>query len=539
MSARLGVLGQTLAATALATMLAVVTAAPAPAATGSLLRNDTGLYPRAIRLEHNGAANGRVLASVVTFGGNPVDGLGAIYESTDAGATFAQVGTVADPEAGDGRGLCCSTLYELPQQIGAMPAGTLLWAASVRADARPMAIRIWKSNDIGRSWSYLSNCVTAPNTRGTWEPEFSVASDGRLVCHYADETDAAHSQKLMKVRSTDGITWTDRSASVASTASGHRPGMPVVRKLPDGRYVMVYEICGLGGQYDCVVHWRDSADGWSWGTPSALGIRPQTVDGKYFTHTPTLAWAPSVGNSSGKLLLVGQILQNANGSVAADNGRTVLVNTEGAHGNWYEIPAPVAVTNPYNNFCPNYSSPLLPSADGARVLEIATDYDGPVCKPYYATASAIGSQDAAGIVSGATYRAVAVISGHCLDVAADSRVPGGNIQQWTCNGLGPQNFVVTHRAEGWYTFVGQNSQLCMDVENGSPDAGADVRQWTCNAAPAQDWRIVNVGRGYYKVVSRASGHCLDVAGGSGAPGANVAQWFCNNLAPQTWRFERR
>lgn len=539
MSTRLGVLGRTLVATLLAGVLAVVTATPAPAATGTLLRNDTGLYPRAVRLEHSGAANGRVVASVVTFGGSPVDGLGAIYESADGGATFAQVGTVADPEASDGRGLCCSTLYELPQQIGAMPAGTLLWAASVRADARPMAIRIWKSNDIGRSWSYLSNCVTAPNNRGTWEPEFSVAADGRLVCHYADETDAAHSQRLMKVRSSDGITWTDRSASVASSTAGHRPGMPVVRKLPGGRYVMAYEICGLGGQYDCVVHWRDSTDGWNWGTPTALGIRPQTVDGKYFTHTPTLAWAPSEGNSSGKLLLVGQILQNANGSVAADNGRTVLVNTEGAHGNWYEIPAPVAVNNPFNNYCPNYSTPLSPSADGARVLEIATDYDGPVCKAYYATGSAIGSQDAAGIVSGATYRAVAVISGHCLDVSADSRVPGGNIQQWTCNGLGPQNFIVTHRADGWYTFVGQNSRLCMDVENGSPDAGADVRQWTCNSAPAQDWRIVNVGRGYYKVVSRASGHCLDVAGGSTAPGANVAQWFCNNLAPQIWRFERR
>ncbi|WP_020388627.1 hypothetical protein [Kribbella catacumbae] len=93
----------------------------AEAATGQLLRDDTGLYPRAVRLQHSGAANGRVLASVVTFVGN-ADGIGAIYESTNDGASFAQVGTVADPSASGGKGLCCATLFELPQQVGAMPS---------------------------------------------------------------------------------------------------------------------------------------------------------------------------------------------------------------------------------------------------------------------------------------------------------------------------------------------------------------------------------------------------------------------------------
>jgi hypothetical protein len=109
------------------------------------------------------------------------------------------------------------------------------------------------------------------------------------------------------------------------------------------------------------------------------------VDGKYFTHAPTLAWSPSVNSPNGKLLLIGQILQNADGSVAADNGRTIFVNTEGSFRNWYEIAAPVAVNNPYNNYCPNYSSPLVPSADGNRVLRLASDYDGGVCKTYYGT----------------------------------------------------------------------------------------------------------------------------------------------------------
>ncbi|GAA1617897.1 hypothetical protein GCM10009744_00580 [Kribbella alba] len=505
------------------------------AATGQLLRNDTGLYPRAVRLEHSGAANGRVVASVVTFVGN-ADGVGAIYESTNGGVSFAQVGTVADPAASGGKGLCCATLFELPQQVGSMPAGTLLWAASVGQDARPMSLRIWKSNDVGRTWSYLSNCATTSSTKGLWEPEFSIAADGRLVCHYSDETDAAHSQKLMEVRSSDGITWTDRSPTVSSPTFGHRPGMPVVRKLPSGSYVMVYEICGLGGQYDCVVHTRTSGDGWNWGSPSALGVRAQTVDGKYFTHAPTIAWAPSAGSPNGKLLLIGQILQNANGSVAADNGRTILVNTEWSNGYWYEIASPVTVNNPYNNYCPNYSSPMVPSADGYQVLQLATDYDGGVCKTYFATGSAVGTQDASGVAN-STYRLVSAQSGHCLDVSADSRVPGGNIQQWTCNNLGPQNFQFSSEGNGYFRLKGQNSQLCVEVASNSSTPGANVQQWNCQDGGWQRWRLVNVGRSYYKLVGQNSNLCLDVAGGSSTPGANVQVWTCNNLQPQTWRLE--
>ncbi|HEY3555933.1 MAG TPA: sialidase family protein [Kribbella sp.] len=363
---------------ALLLIAAALTATPAQAATGQLLRDTVGLYPRAIRLEHSGTANGRILASVVTFDAN--NGLGAIYESTTNGTSFTQVGTVADPRAAAGQGLCCATLFELPRAVGALPAGTLLWAASVGADARPMSLRIWKSNDVGRTWSYLSSCATTTSTRGLWEPEFSVAADGHLVCHYSDETDPAHSQKLMEVRSTDGVTWTDPSPTVASPTVGQRPGMPIVRRLPGGRFVMSYEICGVGGQYDCAVYTRQSSDGWNWGSPANLGVRAQTADGKYFTHAPTIALAPD-----GKVLLIGQILNNADGSVAAGNGRTILTNALSAHGKWSELPAPVAVNNPYNNYCPNYSSPLLVSPDGTSVLELATDYDGTTCKTYFAT----------------------------------------------------------------------------------------------------------------------------------------------------------
>lgn len=507
-------------------------------ANGTPLGSGTGLYPRAIRLEHNGAANGRVLASVVTFNGN--NGIGAIHESTDGGATFRQVGGVADPESAGGQGLCCSTLFELPRQVGTLAPGTLLWAASSGADEqnRRMALRVWRSNDVGRTWSYLSTCATANGTGGLWEPEFSVAADGALVCHYADETDPAHNQKLAAARSYDGVTWQDRRNTVASSWEPDRPGMPMVRRLPDGTYFMSYEICNPGGQYQCVVHYRTSPDGWNWGDPASLGYRPETVDGKYFRAAPTIAWTPAPGGgANGRLLLIGQQLLNRDGTPAADSGRTILANTENGTGPWYEIEAPVHVAAPTATYCPNYSSPLLPSADGRTVLEIATDWDGGVCRPYVATGPVTGSGDAAGVVDGARYRLVNANSGHCLDVAADSRVAGGNVQQWTCNGLGPQAW--TLRAHGdAFTLTGVNSGFCLDVENGSATPGANVRQWYCNAAAAQDWRMQNAGRGYYRLVAKSSGQCLDVSQGSRTAGANVQQWTCNGQQPQLWRLER-
>ncbi|MFD0431479.1 hypothetical protein ACFQ60_42530 [Streptomyces zhihengii] len=178
--------------------------------------------------------------------------------------------------------------------MGNLPAGTLLWASSAGQDeaGRRMALRVWRSNDVGRSWSYLSSCATAGNTGGLWEPEFSVAADGALVCTYADETDPGHSQKLSSARSYDGVRWQDHRDTVASTWSADRPGMPVVRRLPNGTYMMSFEICNPGGQYQCVVHYRTSADGWNWGDPAFLGYRPQTVDGKYFRAAPTSPGRP-------------------------------------------------------------------------------------------------------------------------------------------------------------------------------------------------------------------------------------------------------
>ncbi len=271
----------------------------------------------------------------------------------------------------------------------------MLWSGSVGGDApgRPMQIKIYRSTDRGATWSYLSNCAAATVNRsagGLWEPEFTIAANGSLVCFYSDETAPGFSQLIHQVTSTDGITWTAPVRTIASGVQADRPGMIVVRKLPSGRYFMTLELCGPAA---CTVFYKTSANGIDWGPSSNVGARVETADGKWFLHTPTNAWAAVPGTANGRIFVIGQILSSA-GGVVAGNGQTMFYNDSAdGSGPWRTMAAPVAVQSPpaASNFCQNYSSPLLPSADGRSVLELATDFDASVCKTYFATASAFAN----------------------------------------------------------------------------------------------------------------------------------------------------
>jgi hypothetical protein len=344
-------------------------------------------YPRVIRLAHNGSANGRLVATFDSRAANaPAT---PVFESTDDGNSWREIARFSDTSAPR---ICCSGLYELPQAFGNNPAGTLFWATSVGIEnpRGPTAIRIWRSTNQGYTWSFYTTAATG-NT-GLWEPEFAVSSGGQLVMYFSSEEykGSGYNQVLAQRTSSDGLNWGSESIIVGVNDGNKRPGMPVVRKLPNGSYFMTYEVCGL----DCDVYSRTSSDGVNWGTASNLGTRIESSAGNHFSHAPTVAWANDA-SANGKLVVVGQLLQN-NGSNAnaGGSGKTLMVNSSNGAGTWTEIPAPVEVPSAYDNPCPNYASPLLPSTDGTRVLELALDYDAGICRAYYATGSLSGSSDA-------------------------------------------------------------------------------------------------------------------------------------------------
>lgn len=345
-----------------------------------LLMDGTGLYPRAIRLAHQDSGNDRLLASVVTFDGP--SGLGAIWESTDGGATFSRVGSVLDDATDAGEGLCCATLFELPRAVGDLPRGTLLWSASVGADRheRRMSIRIWASTDVGRIWERIAITAHAANEGGLWEPEFAVTDDGTLVLWYCDETDGErHSQKIVQQASTDGLTWTDPVPVIELEDPTARPGMPNVRRLRNGRWAMTYEICGPRDFCRCYV--RTADDPRNFGPPTARDEVIRALDGTEPRHTPTLTV-----DEDGSLLLGAQMHYQETGDLSENNGQVVLrTRSANLRGRvpWNVEPAPVPVEDPYDNYCPNYS-PTFVRTDTGHLLEITSaPSDDGVCKPWY------------------------------------------------------------------------------------------------------------------------------------------------------------
>ncbi|HWZ90797.1 MAG TPA: RICIN domain-containing protein [Polyangiaceae bacterium] len=493
-----------------------------------------GIYPRAIL-----RSNGTIVASIVAQQASGKSG-GSIFESTDDGLSFHIIGHIDEPHASDG--LCCATLYELPKAIGALPAGALLWSASVGwlQTTDPMRLPIWSSVDGGKTWSLLATIIASAIYtlhHGVWEPEFSMLDDGTLVCHFSDETDPAHSQKLAAASTKDGVTWSPQKDTVSLTDAGLRPGMAIVRRGPSGVFFMSYEVCGVPGD-NCTAHLRSSPDGWGWGDPKNIGLRPSTVDGKYFQHAPTLMWS-SAPSQLGRFYLVGQVTMDASGNPAAENGNFILANANNGTQFWYGVPAAAPVSPaPYDNFCPNYSSPLVPLDNGTVALELASRWDGTVCRTYFARGPILGAGDATGIESAKTYRLVNVQSGQCLDVAGGSLTAHGRVEQWTCNGLAPQNWTLSKAVDGSFSLKAQNSGLCLTPVAESASAGTLVEQDTCDASDAQNWALHQVGLGYYELL-HAGGVCLDNAGASTTPGTNIQTWTCNDLSPQIWHLEAR
>ncbi|WP_193105436.1 sialidase family protein [Brachybacterium sp. FME24] len=345
-----------------------------------LLLDGTGLYPRVVRLAHNGPANDRLLASAVSFEGP--SGFGRIWESVDGGATFAQVSTVFDEATDAGGGLCCATLYELPRAVGDLPEGTLLWSASVGADIadRHMSIRLWASTDVGRSWERIAITAVAENAGGLWEPEFAVTDDGTLVLWYCDETDGEkHSQKIVQQTSLDGLTWTEPQPIIELEDPTARPGMPTVRRLRTGRWAMSYEICGP--QDHCRTYLRTSEDPREWGPTTSRDPLIRAADGTEPRHTPTLTI-----DDDGSVILGAQMHYTSDGELSEHNGQVVLRTRDRAlqgRIRWVVEPAPVPVEDPYNNYCPNYS-PTFTRTHTGHLLEItsAPSEEG-VCRPWY------------------------------------------------------------------------------------------------------------------------------------------------------------
>ncbi|WP_330285724.1 RICIN domain-containing protein [Streptomyces sp. NBC_00576] len=469
-------------------------------------------YPRALRLQHNGSANGTILSTFEQYTtGTPVF---PIYRSTDNGNAWTKISDIADTQNGWGM-RWEPELFELPTAMGDFPAGTILAAgASVPSDRSAIKIDVYASTDRGLTWTFVSNIATggpAFDTNGNgntpvWEPFFLYAN-GKLIVYYSDQRDSAYGQKLVHQVSTDGRTWGPVVNDVAMPTYSQRPGMATVAKLPNGNYVMTYEYGGsAAGNF--AVYYKISADPEAFN--SVTGIPLRATDGTVPTSTPYITWLPT-GGPNGTLVVS-----------AYSTGDLFLNTANGAADTWTRINSTVVG---------GYSRGLLPLPDGHSLLVLSGGSGGSnVRNPVtYGTIDLGG-----GISDGATYTVSNANSNLPLTIAGGSTANGTTATQQNTTNANDQQWRFAAQPSGFFKIFNVASGKVLGVENQSTANGARVLQWDDNGTLDHEWAVAPNPAGGYTLTNRVTGRYLEIPNASTATGTTADQWSDTGCACQRW-----
>ena len=325
------------------------------------------LYPRCIVLNHNAEKPGALLATFECYTNNtPVF---PIFESLDDGASWHLLSRIEDKEKGWG----CRYqphLFELPQQVGDLPAGTILCAGNIiPGDMSKTLLVLYKSTDGGKTWEFISEIVGGglanvdpvdqkDEDRPVWEPFLELTEKGELICFYSDERYAKRekwNQMLAhKVSPDGGKTWGDAVVDIAYADGNLRPGMPIITRMADGRCVMIYEMVNQDG-IPCYFRISDTIE--DWGEKDFMGNPIRCADGSYITGTPYILWIPQ-GGEKGTILASGRAFGH------------ILANSNAGEGYWEKMPRLIDIDNTCG-FC-GYSQCLVPLHGGKQILNLCS-----------------------------------------------------------------------------------------------------------------------------------------------------------------------
>lgn len=370
----------------------------------------------------------------------------------------------------------CPQLFELPGQLGSFPAGTVVCAGiATKKDLSTSSLDFYISDDACHSWDFTSVIDTGGwNYVGNdtiWEP-FFVYENGNhegnendhqpmLICFYSDENDTAHSQKLIYRYTTDGINWSAACEVVVFEEQAQRPGMPVVAKMANGKYIMVYEgygIVDLPNNYkfsldDCALNWNAGEVGKTFG----YGGSPYV-----------------------EVMDDGTI-------VASGAGSSVLyLNTEvDGSGQWIEIASPVA--NSYNR--------QILKLENGNLFVINGGWHGGNNAVICGTTKV--SLEAATLNSDARYITNAE-SGNAICTWDNSLAENADIVQWDqANAAHFFWTLVLDSASGFYKIVNPASGYVLTADTSTVSSALSLKQYT--GASTQLWEIEEITTGQYTI----------------------------------------
>jgi hypothetical protein len=128
-------------------------------------------------------------------------------------------------------------------------------------------------------------------------------------------------------------------------------------------------------------------------------------------------------------------------------------------------------------------------------------------------------------------------SGKYLDVAGSSTADSANVQQYTLNKSGAQQWLLEDAGNGYYYLVNKTSSKVLNVSGGSSADGTNVIQYQKTNDDNSKWKLEDAGDGYFYLIAKHSSKALEVAGNGTADGSNVQQWTLNKGNNQKWKFE--
>ena len=356
------------------------------AADGSAFAPTWGSYPSITELKYqsNPENNGKLIATMsISAMEFEIDGptSACVMMSEDKGLTWKALARPQEtlrPELGSVGSM--AHIYELPAQVGDMPAGTLLYSYNAVNYDHPDGIdgssilALWRSYDCGVTWEEYVIIDEAKGIKeGIWEP-FMIYSeeDQYLYCFYSDDSDPDHDQKVVYKRSKDGVNWEGEGGKIG-TGTGkdvepvdvvaindfkYRPGMPVITKMGNGEYFIVYE--QFGDWKGCPIFYKTTKDLSDWGDPNDPGTLIKTPDGTQLSSGPACIWA-DVGGECGTLIVTAK---------AGGNKGYMLVSTD--YGKtWEKIDNPISGTpikGEGDRVC--YSPAFWLSTDGKTIYYI-------------------------------------------------------------------------------------------------------------------------------------------------------------------------
>ncbi|WP_394775580.1 RICIN domain-containing protein [Flavobacterium sp.] len=135
------------------------------------------------------------------------------------------------------------------------------------------------------------------------------------------------------------------------------------------------------------------------------------------------------------------------------------------------------------------------------------------------------------------YNIISRNSNKGLDVADNSTVSGGRIQQYdiTNGGGNNQRWKFVADGSGNYYIIVKSTGMYLATENNSTADGIKVQQRTASTSNEFKWTVTSLGGGYYKIINVNSGKSLDIENVSTANGANLQVWAYSGGLNQQWQ----